>query len=128
MNSPVVLIVEDEPDAADIGSTLLRHHGYEVLVATTGEEALALARQRRPDVIVMDVMLPGADGWTTTIRLKSSVETAGIPVIMVTVRATGPDRDTSFEAGADSYLVKPVEPKRLLEEVVRFVGPPASAA
>jgi DNA-binding response OmpR family regulator len=53
----------------------------------------------------------------------NSADTAGIPVIMVTVRATEPDRDTSFEAGADSYMVKPVEPRRLLEEVVRFVGP-----
>ena len=128
MIAKVVLIVDDEPDAADIGSTLLRHHGYEVLVATSGEEALMIAKQRCPDLIVMDVMLPGVDGWTTTARLKGSTETAGIPVLVTTVRATRPDRETSFEAGADSHLVKPVEPSRLLEEVVRFIGTPGSAA
>ncbi|HEV2146461.1 MAG TPA: response regulator [Longimicrobiaceae bacterium] len=128
MTGKLVLIVEDEPDSLDICSTLLRHHGYEVLVATSGEEAVALARQRRPDAIIMDVMLPGADGWATTARLKGSAETARIPVIVLTVRAMEPDREKSFEAGADSFLAKPAEPRHLLEEVQRFIGPAGPAA
>lgn len=121
----LVLIVEDEPDALDICSTLLRHHGYRVLAASTGEEGVALAREHRPDAIVMDVMLPGADGWTTTTRLKASADTAEIPVIVLTVRAMEPDREKSFEAGADSYVAKPVDPRHLLQEVQRFIGPAA---
>ena len=127
MKAKLVLLVEDEPDAVDIGTTILRHHGYRVLVADTGEEAIALAHEHHPDVIVMDVMLPGADGWVTTERLRDSSATAGIPILMLTVRAMAPDRDKSFAAGADSYISKPVDPKRILEEIERLIGTATSA-
>jgi CheY-like chemotaxis protein len=118
----VVLLVEDEPDAVDIGSTYLRHHDYEVVVAATAEEALDLARSRRPDVIVMDLMLPGIDGWDAIRRLKESGRTASIPVIVLSVRAAKDDRDESIAVGADSFIAKPAEPQRLLAEVRRLTG------
>jgi two-component system, cell cycle response regulator DivK len=123
MVAKCVLVVDDDEDHRDICVTILQHHRYEVAEAADGEEALRIVGDLRPDLVLMDAMLPVMDGWKATARLKGSPETSHIPVVMITARAMDPDRDRSFEAGADSYIAKPCEPVQIVEEVRRFIGP-----
>ena len=126
--SALVLIVEDNPDNRDIYSTILRFRGYEVLEAGDGEEGVRLAGEHLPAVILMDVAMPGIDGWEATRRIKADPRTAGIRVIAVTAHAMAEDRRRAEEAGCDGYLAKPVEPRVVVEEVARVLADsPASA-
>lgn len=118
-----VLVVDDDPDSRDICVAMLRHHRYQVLEATNGEDAVRAVVEQRPSLVLMDAMLPVLDGWAATERLKNAPETADIPVVMVTARALGSDEERGFASGVDSYLTKPCEPLRVLEEVQRFIGP-----
>lgn len=123
-----VLLVEDNPDNRAIYSIVLRHHGFEVVEATNGEDGIETARARLPHLILMDVSMPGIDGWEATRRLKADPATAGIPVIALTAHAMAEDRRKATEAGCDSYLAKPIEPRRVLEEVRRVLGKVAPSA
>jgi two-component system, cell cycle response regulator DivK len=123
MLAKCVLVVDDDEDHRDICVTILRHHRYQVTEAADGEAALRVVGDHLPDLILMDAMLPVLDGWKATARLKSSPETAHIPVVIITARALGPDREQSFAAGADSYIAKPCEPAKVVEEVWRLIGP-----
>jgi two-component system, cell cycle response regulator DivK len=120
-----VLIVDDIEEQRDIYATLLGFHGYHVLEAEDGESAVALATRDRPDVILMDVMLPGLDGWKATERLKSDPRTSMLPVIILTSRALSADVEKSSAAGADVYLSKPCDPRRILQEIQRLIGTPS---
>lgn len=122
-----VLVVDDDVDHRNICVTILRHHRYEVLEATNGKQAIRIAAEQRPDLVLMDAVLPVLDGWTATERLKRRKQTAHIPVVMITASVLEPDRERSRQAGADSYLEKPCEPIRIVEEVQRFIGPALSA-
>lgn len=124
MSTKQVLVVDDDLDHRSICTTILRHQGYDVLEAGDGEEAIRVAREQLPDVIVMDGMLPTLDGWAATERLKGAPETEHIPVIMLTARALTQDRERSWGAGVDRYLAKPCEPLRIAEEVRSCVGAP----
>jgi CheY-like chemotaxis protein len=117
-----VLVVEDDDDHRDICATILRHHNYEVMEAGNGEEALHMAREQRPDLILMDAVLPILNGWDATKLRKASPVTGRIPVVMLTARALGPDLERSVAAGADSFLTKPIDPGRVVDEVRRFIG------
>lgn len=124
MNRPTVLVVDDDPQHRDISVTILRHHGYRTLEAKTGEDAIRMATERQPDLILMDVRLPGGiDGWTATERLKSDARTSAIPIVMFTARALMEDQARSAWAGADAYLAKPISPTAIVEEVKRWVRP-----
>ncbi|HEX5725888.1 MAG TPA: response regulator [Longimicrobiaceae bacterium] len=115
-----VLLVEDHPDNRAIYATILRHVGYEVAEAATGEEGVRLARELLPAVILMDIaMPPGIDGWEATRRIKADPATAGIPVVALTAYAMAEDRARAEEVGCDGYLAKPVEPRDVVEEVER---------
>jgi len=127
MPAKCVLVVDDDEDHRDICVTILQHHRYEVTEAANGEEALRMVGDHQPDLILMDAMLPLLDGWAATARLKGSPETSHIPVIIITARAMGLDRDRSFESGADSYIAKPCDPTQIVEEVRRLIGPPAAS-
>jgi two-component system cell cycle response regulator DivK len=120
----VILLVEDHEDNRIVYSTILEHFGYGVLLAGDGEEGVRIAREQRPDLVLMDVSIPVMDGWDATRLLKSDPATASIPVIALTAHAMPSDRERAAEAGCDGYLAKPVEPRRVLEEVQRFVGAP----
>jgi two-component system cell cycle response regulator DivK len=120
----VILLVEDHEDNRIVYSTILEHFGYRVLLAGDGEEGVRIARAQRPDLVLMDVSIPVMDGWDATRLLKSDPATASIPVIALTAHAMPSDRERAAEAGCDGYLAKPVEPRRVLEEVQRFVGAP----
>jgi len=120
-----VLLVEDNEDNLVVYRTILDYVGYHVLEARDGEEGIRLARQEHPDLILMDISIPKIDGWEATRRLKADPGTRAIPVIALTAHALEEDRQKALQAGCNSYLAKPVEPRRVVEEVRRFVGPPA---
>jgi two-component system, cell cycle response regulator DivK len=123
MTAPTILLVEDNPDNRTIYGTILRHVGYTVAEAGSGEEGLRLARELIPDLVLMDVAMPGIDGWEATRILKADPATAAIPVVALTAHAMTEDRRRAQEVGCDGYLSKPIEPRRVVEEVKRLVGP-----
>lgn len=116
-----VLIAEDNDDNRIVYATMLEHHGYEVVSTGNGSEVMELVGNEMPDIILMDVSLPGMSGWTATEELKKNPDTAHIPVIAVTAHALPEDREKAREVGCDGYLSKPVEPRRVLEEVERMM-------
>jgi two-component system cell cycle response regulator DivK len=116
-----VLVADDNPDQRALYVDILSHAGYSVIQACDGEEAIARARQDRPALIIMDVTMPGTSGWNAVRAVRDQLETRDIPVIVITGLAGTRDRDASFAAGSDAYLSKPVSPRRLIEEVRRFL-------
>jgi DNA-binding response OmpR family regulator len=115
--SGTILVVDDEQDFVELMSFNLRKHGYEVLVATNGLDAVLLARRKRPDVIVLDVMLGALDGFTVCGILRRESSTRTIPVIMVTAARGEIARLNGFDAGADAFLSKPFSPHELVARV-----------
>lgn len=120
--SRTILLVEDHEDNRIVYRTMLEHFGYRVLLAGDGGEGVRLARESLPDLILMDVSIPVMDGWEATATLKADPATARIPIIALTAHALAADRERATEVGCDGYLAKPVEPRRVLEEVRRFLG------
>jgi two-component system phosphate regulon response regulator PhoB len=112
-----VLIVEDEVDIADLIMFNLQRAGYEVLKAHDGIAGTETAIRERPDLIVLDLMLPGRDGYSVFREIRRDARTSRIPVIMLTARAQTEDRIQGLEAGADDYLTKPFSPKELVLRV-----------
>jgi len=117
-----VLIVEDDADSRYVYSVILEDNGFAVSTARSGDEGLRLARETRPQAILMDVSIPGMDGWTVTERLKANADTAGIPVIIITAHAFPEDVGRAENVGCEGFLTKPCEPRRVLEEVRRLLG------
>jgi two-component system cell cycle response regulator DivK len=109
-------------------SRRLMRRGYEVVLAVDGEEGLAAAVTERPQLILMDLSLPGIDGWEATRQLKANPVTNAIPVIALTAHALTTDRDRAMIAGFGEYGTKSVELPRLLEKIETLIGPPAGAA
>ncbi len=118
-----ILIVEDNEDNLMVYRTILEHVGYGVIEARDGEEGIARAREHHPDLILMDISIPKIDGWEATRRLKEEEDTREIPIIALTAHALEEDREKALRVGCDGYLAKPVEPRRVVEEVQRYVGP-----
>jgi adenylate cyclase len=114
---PRILIVDDSEANRDILSARLAPHGYELMQAADGEEALAAARERAPDLILLDVMMPKIDGIEVCRRLKQDAELPFMPIILVTARADTRDVVTGLEAGADEYLTKPIDQSALVARV-----------
>jgi two-component system alkaline phosphatase synthesis response regulator PhoP len=112
-----VLVVEDERDVAELIRYNLDKEGYAVVVAPTGADALKQARDARPDLILLDIMVPQLNGWEVCRRLKQDAETRNIPVIMVTGRVEEGDKVLGFEMGADDYVTKPFSPRELLARI-----------
>lgn len=104
---------------------ILTHSGYEVIEAMDGEEGIRMAREEQPDVILMDVTIPRIDGWDATRILKSDEATSAIPVVALTAHAHKEAREKASEVGCDAFISKPVEPRQVVEEVRRLVGPAA---
>lgn len=112
-----VLLVEDNEANADMLSRRLRKHGFEVDIATDGLTALAMAHDRTPGLVLMDISLPAIDGWETTRRLKASPLTAAVPVIALTAHAMVSDREKCLAAGCDEFETKPIDLRRLLDQM-----------
>lgn len=124
-----VLVVEDEKDLADLVAFNLEKAGYRTLLAADGAGGLDMARTHSPDLILLDLMLPGMPGTEVCKALKGSEKTAGIPVIMLTARGEEIDRVVGFEVGADDYVVKPFSTRELLlrvQAILRRAAPVAS--
>ncbi len=114
---PVVLVVDDEPDVVDLVRYRLRGAGMAVIVAGDGLTALRTARERRPDLIVLDLMLPEMRGEEVCRQLRADRETSAIPVLMLTAKGDPADRIAGLEVGADDYLSKPFSPRELILRV-----------
>ena len=112
-----ILLVEDNEMNRDMLSRRLVRRGYEVTIALDGEQGLALAAAEKPALILMDMSLPGIDGWEATRRLKAAPETRSIPVIALTAHAMAGDREKAMAAGCDDFDTKPVDLARLLDKI-----------
>ena len=119
-----ILIVEDQEDNRRILRDLLTSVGFEIVEALTGEEGVRLAEDSRPDLILMDIQLPGLDGYDATRRIKSNPALRAIPVIVVTSYALSGDDLKAFAAGCDAYVAKPFSPRALLAKIREFVPLP----
>lgn len=117
-----VLIVEDNAANLKLASLLLVHVGHTLLTAADAESGLMLARSERPDLILMDVQLPGMDGLAATALLKSDAATATIPIIALTAMAMKVDQEKSEVAGCDAYIAKPVRRRELNEAIDRLLA------
>ena len=118
----LILLVEDDEDSRFVYRLLFENQGFSVLLAASGDEGLRLAREKKPRAIIMDVSIPGVDGWTATERLKADPEMAGIPVIVLTAHAFPEDRRRAEAVGCDGFLTKPCEPRDVLDEVRRHIA------
>jgi signal transduction histidine kinase/DNA-binding response OmpR family regulator len=121
--TPLVLVVDDEKATQDLIGRSLQKEGFRVLTAGSGQEALRLAREKRPDAICLDVLMPGMDGWTVLRLLKGDPVTASIPVAMVSVLE---DHDIGYALGAADYLTKPLDREKLVLALRRFRQGPSS--
>ena len=118
-----ILYIEDNFQNRRLVKKLLRLHGYDMIEAEDGLQGIAVAARERPDLILMDINLPGIDGMEATTRLKSSSsELSDIPIIAVTANAMRGDRERIMEAGCDSYLQKPIDNTRMIEMIRSFIG------
>ena len=115
-----ILIVEDDPVASELIAYALNVEGYDTLVALNGEQGMSHARNHKPDLVVLDVMLPGMDGFEICRRLKAEPETAHMPILILSAKAQATDVKTGQEMGAEIYLTKPLDPSNLVEQV-RFL-------
>ena len=119
---PKILLVEDNEMNRDMLSRRLERKGYQVVIATDGEEGVETAKKEMPHLILMDMSLPVKDGWTATREIKDNVSLRMIPIIALTAHAMAGDRDKAMEAGCDDYDTKPVEFGRLLEKIEALIG------
>jgi two-component system, OmpR family, alkaline phosphatase synthesis response regulator PhoP len=119
-----VLIVDDEPNIVLSLEFLLRQQGYEVSVARDGEEALAAAEAQRLDLVVLDVMLPGLDGFEVCRRLRERPELAAMKILLLTARGREVERVRGLEEGADAYVRKPFSTRQLMKTVAELLGSP----
>ena len=114
---PTILIVEDNEPSRDVLARRLERRGYGVVAAVDGQDALAVARSARPDLILMDLGLPVMDGWEATRQLKGDSATRNIPIIVLSAHAMTTDRELALAAGGDEFDTKPVRFPQLLEKI-----------
>lgn len=122
MNKKRILVVDDEMDLVETLRFSLELEGYEVLTSYNGEEALHLARNNQPDLILLDVMLPKMDGYKVCRLLKFDARYKHIPILMLTAKAQEKDRITGQETGADEYITKPFEMEDLMKKIRKYLG------
>ncbi len=117
-----ILVAEDDADNRRIVVKVLTVEGHETLEAADGRTTVELARRERPDLILMDLAMPGMDGWEAARRLKADPETADIPIIALTAFAMRGDEERAREAGCDAYLSKPCRPQTIRDVVRQFLA------
>lgn len=117
-----ILVVDDDPTSLRLMKHMLMPEGYEVLTASNGIEGLQMALQEVTDLVILDVMLPGLDGFEVCHRLRSGAKTARIPILMLSGKAQAIDRDTGLKVGADEYFIKPVKRLELLDTIQRLLA------
>jgi two-component system, cell cycle response regulator DivK len=112
-----LLLVEDNEMNRDMLSRRLIRRGYQVAIAVDGAQGVAMAQSEKPDLVLMDLSLPGIDGWEATRRIKASADTKHLPVIGLTAHAMAGDREKALDAGCDDYDTKPIEFERLIGKI-----------
>lgn len=117
MSKETVLIVDDEEDILELIKYNLKTEGYSIITAMTGEAAIKIAKNQRPDIIVLDLMLPGIDGMEVTRYLKKDSQTEDIPIVMLTAKGDESDIVAGLELGANDYMSKPFSPKELVARI-----------
>ena len=117
-----ILVIEDHEENRRLLRDLLTSVGYELVEAVSGEEGLTAAETQEPDLILMDIQLPGIDGYEVTRRIKANPALRHIPIIAVTSYALSGDDVKAAEAGCDAYVTKPFDPAELLEKIREFLG------
>jgi len=117
-----IMVVEDQEDNRQILRDLLGNNGYELIEAWDGEAALTTLASQRPDLILMDIQLPGIDGYEVTRRIKADPGLRAIPIIAVTSYALSGDAEKAFDAGCDAYVTKPYSPRQLLAKVREYLA------
>jgi two-component system cell cycle response regulator DivK len=120
---PKILVIEDNENNRVLLTRRLKARGHEVLTAEDAEQGLALAQSGLSDLILMDIGLPGLDGWAATRRLKAHPATQQIPIIALTAHAMQGDREKAVEAGCDAYETKPIDFARLFEKIDALLTP-----
>jgi CheY-like chemotaxis protein/MinD-like ATPase involved in chromosome partitioning or flagellar assembly len=115
--SKKVLVVDDNLDVIKMIGLMLQHQGYEIIAAQSGSQALTKAQAENPDVIILDIMMPGVDGYEVCRRLRADPITANTPILMFTAKTSVSDKVAGFEAGADDYLTKPIRPSDLVSRL-----------
>jgi|SRR6516164_2426446 two-component system, cell cycle response regulator DivK len=123
-----ILLVEDNEMNRDMLSRRLMRRGYEVAVAVDGAQGVAMAQSEKPDLVLMDLSLPGIDGWEATRRIKAGADTKHLPVIGLTAHAMAGDREKALEAGCDDYDTKPIELERLIGKIESLLSNGAKAS
>ncbi len=118
----LIMIVDDSPTDVHVMRTVLEKHGYEIVSAADGSECIDLVREKRPDLILMDVVMPGLNGFQATRSLSRDPQTSSIPVIMVTTKSQETDRVWGMRQGAIDYLVKPVAESELVAKTKEVLG------
>ena len=117
----VILIVDDEPKNIKLFGDLLQKFGYTIIEATDGKQGVELAKARKPDLILMDIMMPNMDGLEATRSLKADASTSSIPIIALTSYAMAGDKERILQAGCDQYITKPVDIKEFLKKVAEYL-------
>jgi two-component system alkaline phosphatase synthesis response regulator PhoP len=112
-----ILVIEDDPATLRLVDYSLRHNGYQVITATNGLEGMRKARYEKPDLVILDVMLPGVDGFEICHRLRSETDTAQLLILMFSAKTQEIDKNTGLKVGANDYLTKPVDPGELVSRV-----------
>ncbi len=122
--SAKILIIEDNPQNRYLARFMLEHHGYEIREAETGPQGLEIAAEILPDLILLDIQLPGMDGHAIARELKNNPKLWDIPIVAVTSYAMAGDRERCLASGAEGYIEKPINPESFVAEVERFLRPP----
>ena len=123
-----ILVIEDDPATSRLVDYSLRHEGYEVITAFNGLEGIRKAKNEAPDLVILDVMLPGLDGFEICHRLKSEPATAQLPILMFSAKAQDADKNTGLKVGADDYLPKPASPAEIVRKVGKLLAQKKGAA
>ena len=118
-----IMVVDDEPDTVDLVKLVLETEGYEILVAYSGQEALDMIKINRPDLVLLDIMMPQMDGWTVRKKIVGNEDTKDIPVVMLTAKAQPIDKMIGLHVvGVTDYITKPFGRKELIDSVKRIIG------
>jgi CheY-like chemotaxis protein len=123
----LILLVEDYEDAREMYAEYLEYSGYRVETARDGAEAIKKARELRPDLILMDLSLPGIDGWEATRMLKADPDTAGITVVALSAHALAAEGQRAFDAGCDGFIAKPCLPPELVDHLTKYLSSSSSS-
>jgi DNA-binding response OmpR family regulator len=117
-----ILVVDDEEVTTELAKTFLERHGFDVIIAHDGEEGLTLVASQKPDLVLLDVMLPRLNGFEVCKRIKESKATSKIPVLMFTAKGLSKDVEQGQKAGADEYIIKPFSGKALVATIRKHLG------